>query len=220
MTLRSNMRRRKSSTSRSCSEPSSLRTIFPASPKMCALHPRPWLGSIWARLRAGMIPNWSAPIRASLFRRMTSRIVFRTDGSGTTYVWTDYLSKISDIWLKRVRPRNFDPISGRSAGVQYNEGVRDLIKREAYSDRLFAGDLRSRRLLVQVGLSSKTRAGTFVKADVAGITAASTTAATNIQDDFRPSITNATGPDVYPISSLHVASRSRAHRRPGKETGR
>jgi phosphate transport system substrate-binding protein len=126
-------------------------------------------------------------------------LVHRSDGSGTTYVWVDYLSKVSPEWKQKVGV-------GTSVkwptglGSKGNEGVSGQIKQTAYSmgyvELIYA--LQSKMSYGKVRNSS----GSFVKADLASVTAAATGAVQTIPDDFRVSITNAPGKDAYPISSF------------------
>jgi phosphate transport system substrate-binding protein len=126
-------------------------------------------------------------------------VIHRSDGSGTTYIWTDYLSKVSDEWKSKV---------GKGTSVNWpvglggkgNEGVAGLVKQTPYAlgyvELIYA---------VQNSIaygSVKNPAGEFVKATMAGVSAAAAGAATSMPDDFRVSITNAPGKAAYPISSF------------------
>ena len=124
-------------------------------------------------------------------------VVHRSDGSGTTYVWVDYLSKVSPEWKSKVglgTSVNW-PVGLGSKG---NEGLSGQIRQTPYSigyvELIYA---------VQNKLSYgrvKNAAGKFVKADLASVTAAA--AAKSMPDDFRVSITNPSGATAYPISSF------------------
>ena len=126
-------------------------------------------------------------------------VVHRSDGSGTTYIWTDYLSKISDEWKNKV---------GKGTSVNWpvglggkgNEGVTGLVKQTpnsiGYVELIYA---------VQNNIpygTVKNSSGAFVKADLASVTAAAAGAAKSIPDDFRVSITDAPGKTAYPVSSF------------------
>lgn len=126
-------------------------------------------------------------------------VVHRADGSGTTFIWTDFLSKVSNDWKSKV---------GTGTSVQWpvglggkgNEGVSGLVKQTpgsiGYVELVYA---------VQNGIAFgkvQNASGKFVKADLAGVTAAAAAAAKGMPDDFRVSITNQPGPTVYPISSF------------------
>jgi len=125
-------------------------------------------------------------------------VVHRSDGSGTTYIWTDYLSKISPEWQSQV---------GKGTSVKWpiglggkgNEGV-------AGSIRQLQGSIGYVELIyaVQNNInygSVKNTAGNFVKASLDSVTAAAASAP-KMPADFRVSITNAPGKDAYPISSF------------------
>jgi phosphate transport system substrate-binding protein len=126
-------------------------------------------------------------------------VVHRSDGSGTTYIWTDFLSKVSEEWKNKV---------GKGTSVNWpvglggkgNEGVSGLVKQTpdaiGYIELVYA---------VQNNISFgkvQNAAGKFVKADLAGVTAAAAGAAKDMPADFRVSITNAPGATSYPISSF------------------
>lgn len=160
--------------------------------------------SALAGIYLGTITRWNDPelVRTNPGVGLPAHeitVVFRMDGSGTTYVWTDYLSKVSAIWAKRI---------GRGTTVQFpvgisarfNEGVRDVIKVKPYS----IGYLQVTYAIegqVQTGLVQNST-GKFAKGDTASITAASAATATDMPADFRVSITNAADEDAYPISSF------------------
>jgi phosphate transport system substrate-binding protein len=126
-------------------------------------------------------------------------VVHRADGSGTSYIFTDFLSKASDDWKNKV---------GKGTSVQWpvglggkgNEGVAGLVKQTpnsiGYVELIYA--VQNTITFGKVQNAS----GKFVKADLAGVTAAAAAAAKDIPDDFRVSITNQSGPTVYPISSF------------------
>jgi phosphate transport system substrate-binding protein len=126
-------------------------------------------------------------------------VVHRSDGSGTTYIWTDYLCKVSEDWKNKVS-------KGTSVnwpvglGGKGSEGVTGLIKQTpnsiGYVELTYAAQNN-----IPYG-SVKNPAGKFVKADLAGVSAAAASSAKTMADDFRVSITNAPGKDAYPISSF------------------
>jgi len=125
-------------------------------------------------------------------------VVHRSDGSGTTFIWTDYLSKVSGDWKSQVG-------SGTSVkwpiglGGKGNEGVAGSIRQLqgaiGYVELIYA---------VQNNIpygSVRNAAGVFLKASLEGVTAAAASAP-KMPADFRVSITNAPGKDAYPISSF------------------
>jgi len=125
-------------------------------------------------------------------------VVHRSDGSGTTFIWTDYLSKVSPEWKNQVGA----DISVKlpvGLGQKGNEGV-------AGSLRQMSGSIGYVELIyaVQNNIpygSVRNAAGAFVKASLEGVTAAAASAP-KMPADFRVSITNAPGKDAYPISSF------------------
>ncbi len=125
-------------------------------------------------------------------------VVHRSDGSGTTFIWTDYLSKISPEWKSQVGADTSVkwPVG---LGQKGNEGV-------AGSLRQLSGSIGYVELIyaVQNNItfgSVRNSAGTFVKASLESVTAAAASAP-KMPADFRVSITNAPGKDAYPISSF------------------
>jgi phosphate transport system substrate-binding protein len=122
-------------------------------------------------------------------------IVHRSDGSGTTYIWTDYLSKISSEWKQKVGT-NTSVNWPTGIGGKGNEGVAGQIKQTqgalGYVELIYA--VQNKMPYADV----KNAEGNFVKASLESITAAMATA--QIPDDFRFSITNAPGKDSYPIA--------------------
>jgi phosphate transport system substrate-binding protein len=126
-------------------------------------------------------------------------VVHRSDGSGTTYCFTDYLSKVSEEWKTKV---------GKGTAVNWpvglggkgNDGVMGQVKNApnsiGYVELIYAVSNN-----VPYG-SVKNAAGVFVKADLASVSAAAAGAAKNMPDDFRVSITDAPGKTTYPIPTF------------------
>ena len=126
-------------------------------------------------------------------------VVHRSDGSGTSYIWTDYLSKVSPAWQSKV---------GKGTSVNWpvglggkgNEGVSALVQQTpgslGYVELIYA--IQNHMPYGKVKNSS----GEFVKADLASVSAAAAAAAKFIPDDFRVSITNPEGKAAYPIASF------------------
>jgi phosphate transport system substrate-binding protein len=126
-------------------------------------------------------------------------VVHRSEGSGTTYVWVDYLSKISPEWKQKVG------VAGSvnwpvGLGGKGNEGVSGQIKQTpnsiGYVELIYA--VQNKMTYGKV----KNSAGEFMDANLASVTAAAARASSTMPDDFRVSITNADGKGVYPISSF------------------
>ncbi len=152
----------------------------------------------------GKITKWNDPAIASANPgvKLPSDdivVVHRSDGSGTTYIWTDYLSKISPEWQSKV---------GKATSVNWpvglggkgNEGVAGLIEQTpdsvGYIELIYA--IQNKIAYGRVKNSS----GAFVKADLASVSAAAAAASKYIPDDFRVSITNPEGKAAYPIASF------------------
>jgi len=151
----------------------------------------------------GRIANWNDPAITAMnpgvkFPNQEIIVVHRSDGSGTTFVWTDYLSKVSPDWKDQVG-------SGTSVkwpkgmGGKGNEGVAGLI-------RQLPGSLGYVELIyaVQNNIpygSVRNSSGMFLKASLEGVTAAAASVP-KMPADFRVSITNAPGKDAYPISTF------------------
>jgi phosphate transport system substrate-binding protein len=157
-----------------------------------------------AGIYLGTITKWNDPEIANANSGMKLPntdivVVHRSDGSGTTYIFTDFLSKVSDQWKNKI---------GKGTSVNWpvglggkgNEGVTGLVKQTpgaiGYIELIYAVQNNIPYGKVQ------NAAGKFVKADLAGVTAAAAGAAKDIPDDFRVSITNAPGATSYPISSF------------------
>jgi phosphate transport system substrate-binding protein len=158
---------------------------------------------ILAGIFLGRITNWNdaAIAKANPGVKFPSQdivVVHRSDGSGTTYIFTDYLSKVSNDWKD-------GPSKGTSVkwpiglGGKGNEGVAGLIRQMpgaiGYVELIYA---------VQNNISYgsvKNAAGEFVKASLESTTAAAGSVKT-MPADFRVSITNPPGKDAYPISSF------------------
>jgi phosphate transport system substrate-binding protein len=152
----------------------------------------------------GKVTKWNDPSIASANSGVKLPgddivLVHRSDGSGTTYIWTDYLSKVSPEWQTKV---------GKGTSVNWpvglggkgNEGVSALIQQTpgslGYVELIYA--VQNKMAYGKVKNSS----GAFVKADLASVSAAAAAAAKSIPDDFRVSITNPEGKEAYPIASF------------------
>jgi phosphate transport system substrate-binding protein len=156
-----------------------------------------------AGIFSGKITTWNDPAiaKANPGVNLPSQsiiVVHRSDGSGTTYIFTDYLSKVSSEWQN-------GPGKGTSVkwpvglGGKGNEGVAGMIRQMqggiGYIELIYAVQNK-----IDYG-SVKNTSGAFVKASLGSVTAAAASA-TKMPADFRVSITNAPGKDAYPISSF------------------
>ena len=157
-----------------------------------------------AGIYLGKITKWNNPelVKANPKLKLPANdivVVHRAESSGTTFCWTDYLSKISPEWKSKV---------GTGAAVNWpvglggkgNDGVSGLVKQTAnsigYVELVYAVQNK-----MSYG-SVRNSEGEFVKPDLASTTAAASGAAKNMPDDFRVSITNAPGKGAYPICTF------------------
>ena len=126
-------------------------------------------------------------------------VVHRSDGSGTSYIWTDYLSKISPEWKQKVGVATAVnwPVG---LGGKGNEGVTQQVKQLAgalgYVELIYA--ISNKLPYAQI----KNAAGSFIQASLESVTAAAASATFEPNTDFRVSITDAPGADAYPIASF------------------
>jgi phosphate transport system substrate-binding protein len=148
----------------------------------------------------GEIKNWNDPKLAALnsgtkLPDQEIVVVHRSDGSGTTFIFTDYLSKVSPEWKAKVG-NNTSVNWPTGIGGKGNEGVSGQVKQTpgaiGYVELIYA--IQNKMPYAEV----KNSAGQFVKPTVDSVTAALATA--DIPDDFRFSMTNASGKDAYPIA--------------------
>jgi phosphate transport system substrate-binding protein len=161
-------------------------------------------GPLLADIYLGKITKWNDPAIAKANAGVNLpatdiTVVHRSDGSGTSYIFNDYLAKVSPEWKQKV---------GVAASVNWpagvggkgNEGVSGLVKQTpgsiGYVELIYA--LQNKIAYGPVQNSS----GEFTKASVESVTAAAGAAAGAMPKDFRVSITNAQGKGVYPISSF------------------
>jgi phosphate transport system substrate-binding protein len=157
-----------------------------------------------ADIYLGKITKWNDPalVKANPGVKFPSDnivVIHRSDGSGTTYCFTDYLSKVSPEWKSKVG--NATSVNWPvGLGGKGNEGVSGLVKQTpnsiGYVELIYAE--QTKLPFADVYNSS----GALVKASLAGVTAAAAGAAANMPADFRVSITNAPGKAAYPISTF------------------
>ena len=157
-----------------------------------------------AGIYLGTITKWNDPEIAGANKGVNLPatdivVVHRSDGSGTTYIWTDFLSKVSPEWASKVGKKTSVnwPVG---LGGKGNEGVSGLVKQTTgaigYVELIYV--IQNNMTYGKVQNAD----GKFVKADLAGVSAAAAGAAKAMPDDFRVSITNAPGAAAYPISSF------------------
>jgi phosphate transport system substrate-binding protein len=158
---------------------------------------------ILAGIFLGRISNWNdAAIAAAnpgvKFPNQDIIVVHRSDGSGTTFIWTDYLSKVSADWKAQVGSATSVKWP-KGMGGKGNEGVAGFVRQLpgsiGYIELIYA--LQNR---IPFG-SVRNSAGVFLKASLEGVTAAAASVP-KMPPDFRVSITNAPGKNAYPIASF------------------
>lgn len=159
-------------------------------------------GPVVADIFLGTIRKWNDPKIAALNPGVTLPakdilVTHRSDGSGTTFVFSDYLAKVSPVWLQKVgRGTSLNWPTG--LGGKGNEGVTGLIKQTpgaiGYIEKAYAVQNK----LAMANIQNKS--GDLVAPTTAAVTAAASGAA--IPADFRVSITDAPGKGAYPIASF------------------
>jgi phosphate transport system substrate-binding protein len=177
-------------------------------------------GDVLADIFLGKITKWDDPrIKAlnpsAALPGQPIVVVHRSDGSGTTYIWVDYLSKVSAEWKEKV---------GKGTSVNWpvglggkgNEGVSGQVKSTpgalGYVELAYAITNKLPAAAV------KNQAGHFVEATIHSTTAAAAGAAAGMPPDFRVSLTNAPGDQAYPIASFTwlLVYRDQANEAKGK----
>jgi phosphate transport system substrate-binding protein len=161
-------------------------------------------GPTIADIFQGQVTRWNDPRIAALnpgtkLPASDIIVVHRSDGSGTSFIFTDYLSKVSPKWAQSV---------GKATSVNWpiglggkgNEGVTQQVKQTegslGYVELVYA----AQNNLPYASL--KNAAGKFVDPTLKAVTAAAASANLGPETDFRVSITNAPGDEAYPISSF------------------
>jgi len=158
---------------------------------------------VLAGIFLGKIQRWNASEIRAINRGahlpdQEINVIHRSDGSGTTYVLSDYLSKVNQEWKSAVGSGTIVnwPVG---IGAERNEGVADTVRKTpnsvGYVEFIYA-------LQHELNFAAvRNSAGDYVKADLDSVTAAAKSAWTG-SDNFRVSVTNASGKHVYPISSF------------------
>jgi len=154
-----------------------------------------------ASIFLGKITNWNDAKIAAVnpgikFPNLQLVVIHRSDGSGTTFIWTDYLTKISPEWAAKV---------GKATSVNWpaglggkgNEGVAGLVKQTpgaiGYIELSYA--IQNKMAVAQV----RNKSGKFITPNLTSITAASNI---DLPEDAKVSLTDTSNPDGYPISSF------------------
>jgi phosphate transport system substrate-binding protein len=152
----------------------------------------------------GRITKWNDPAIAGPNKGVNLPgndivVLHRSEASGTTYIWTDYLAKVNGDWKSKVGTGTAVnwPVG---LGGKGNEGVSGLVQQTpnsiGYVELIYA--LQNKMSYGTVQNAS----GSFIKAELSSVSAAAAGAASTMPDDFRVSITNAPGKSAYPISSF------------------
>jgi phosphate transport system substrate-binding protein len=161
-------------------------------------------GPVLANIFLGKITKWNDAEIAKVnpgvtLPNMDITVAHRSDGSGTTYIWVDYLAKVSPDWKTKVGVATAVnwPVG---LGGKGNDGVTSLVKQTpgavGYVELIYA--LQNKMTYGSV----QNMNGEFIAASVDSVTAAAAEASAKMPADFRVSITNAPGKGVYPISSF------------------
>jgi phosphate transport system substrate-binding protein len=163
----------------------------------------------------GTITKWNDPAIAKAnpgahLPATNILVVHRSDGSGTTYIWTDYLSKVSSEWKSKVGNNTSVSWPG-GVGAKGNDGVAGMVRQTpgalGYVEMTYADQNNIPYASIQ------NAAGNFIRPTPEGVTAAAESA--DVPGDFRYSLTNAPGPNAYPIAGttwllLPVQARDKA----------
>lgn len=162
-------------------------------------------GKALAGIFLGTINKWNDPeiVKTNPGVKLPAEdivVIHRAEASGTTYIWTDFLSKVSPEWKAKTGGANASINWPTGLGGPKSEGVAGLLKQTpnsiGYIELTYA---------IQNGIlfgDVQNSAGVFVKATLASVSAAAAGAAKDMPEDFRVSITDAPGKDAYPISSF------------------
>jgi phosphate transport system substrate-binding protein len=160
-------------------------------------------GDVIADIYLGKISNWNDARIAkenpgAKLPNTEIFVVHRSDGSGTSYIFTDYLSKVSNDW-KNGPGKGTSPSWPRGLGAKGNEGVAGMVRQTpgafGYVELIYA--LQNK---IETGLV-KNAAGAYPPPTIDAVTAAAASVK-QMPADYRVSITNAPGKDAYPISSF------------------
>jgi phosphate transport system substrate-binding protein len=176
-------------------------------------------GDVIADIYLGKITKWNDPrlVKDNPGANLPDKAilpVYRSDGSGTTFIFTDFLSKVSPDWASKVG-KNTSVKWPAGIGAKGNEGVAGMVRQTAgsfgYVELIYA--LQNKMTYGAV----KNAGGKFLLGSIEGVTAAAASQAKAMQKDYRVSITNAPGATSYPISSFtylliptHIADSAKA----------
>ncbi|MCI0460497.1 MAG: phosphate ABC transporter substrate-binding protein PstS [Gemmataceae bacterium] len=173
-----------------------------------ATKPLRFTGEILAEIYLGKIKKWNDPRLQALQEEGVTlpdkdiAVVYRSDGSGTTYIFAEYLAKCSPEWKKEVGVAT--SLKWRAGSAEKgNEGVANYVKNTpgalGYNELTYA--LQNNLKFGAV----KNKAGNFLLGDLKSVTAAADASLENIPEDLRYSLTDAPGKDSYPITGTNWA---------------
>ena len=160
-------------------------------------------GPVLADIYLGKIVKWNDPAIVKLNPTLKLpdseiTVVHRSDGSGTTFIWVNYLSKVSPEWKQKVG-EGTAVAWPTGVGGKGNEGVTGQVKQQpntiGYVELAYAVQNKLPVAII------KNASGNFVEPSIDAVTAAAAASAGTTPEDLRVSITNASGADAYPISS-------------------
>ncbi|MBY0230839.1 MAG: phosphate ABC transporter substrate-binding protein PstS [Gemmataceae bacterium] len=181
--------------------------VVPAYSLKDVAEPLRFTGPLLADIFLGKVKKWNDPAIKEAnpgvdLPDLEIAVVHRSDGSGTTYIWADYLAKVSKEWKEKV---------GVGTSVNWPVGVgqkgNEAVARQTKQTEGAIGYIELTYALqndIAYGLV-KNKAGVFVKPSLESVTAAANSAVTDIPDDLRYSITDAPGKDSYPVSGTSWA---------------
>jgi phosphate transport system substrate-binding protein len=160
---------------------------------------------ILAGIYLGRINRWNDPtIRAAnpgaALPDASIVVVHRSDGSGTTFVWSDYLAKVSAEWRERTGAPNTTIRWSVGLGAAGSEGVATMVRERPNSIGYVELTYAIQNVLTYGAV--RNAAGAFVRADLDSVTAAAADLSEPASADFRWSITNTTGKSAYPIATF------------------
>jgi len=159
---------------------------------------------ILAGIYLGRITKWDDPILREANPKVTLPsatiiVLHRSEGSGTTYIWSDYLCRVSEVWRSKV---------GKGLSVNWpvgitargNQGVAELIQKTPNSIGYLELSYAMQKKIAYGRVRNSS--GNFIKADLASVAAAAAGVSVNAADDFRLAIANPPGKDAFPIASF------------------
>jgi phosphate transport system substrate-binding protein len=162
-------------------------------------------GQVLGDIFLGKIKSWDDPALQSLqtpgviLPKLPILVIHRSDGSGTTSIFSDYLSKVHEVWKSQVGTGTALKWP-TGLGGKGNEGVAALVKQArgaiGYVEFLYAEKNRMKTAEIQ------NRESMFVSADHESVRAAAQASYASIPDDFRVSITDAGGKASYPLAAF------------------